>query len=127
MLRTVGAYVRLHRRSHVRSFCGTVDPRETLTVPQDRDPTDFTLDRHFEDLKTLSEGDKNAVEAFRGALKDGGERASVVGDYELLLAAVQEKVRLTIEWNDTSKMTEAERVKATAYRVGLQVPKVDGA
>lgn len=44
----------------------------------------------------------------------------LVDDYQLLVASVAEKIRLTVHWNDTAKLTEKERVQATANRVGLQ-------
>jgi hypothetical protein len=46
---------------------------------------------------------------------------SINYDYCLIVSAMHEKKRLTVDWNDTAKMTEKERVRATAHRVGLKL------
>jgi hypothetical protein len=57
-----------------------------------------------------------------GRLAPDADAEAIVQEYALQLAAVREKVRLTVGWNATSRMTDKERVRATAHRVGLTVP-----
>jgi hypothetical protein len=72
-----------------------------------------------------------AIAALRAALREDqaagrlapeADAEAIVAEYGLQLAAVREKVRLTVGWNSTSRMTDRERVRATAHRVGLTVP-----
>ncbi len=75
-----------------------------------------------------------AIAALRAALREDqaagrlapeADAEAIVAEYGLQLAAVREKVRLTVGWNATSRMTDKERVRATAHRVGLTVPDDD--
>lgn len=95
---------------------------------QDADDKPFaeSLDDYFSTLRPSAEEATRVSEFSAAAARhfEGreGMAAKVSEDYALLLTAVREKIRLTVEWNDTAKLTEKERVKATAGRVGLSVP-----
>ncbi|GBG27965.1 Hypothetical Protein FCC1311_041882 [Hondaea fermentalgiana] len=93
---------------------------------QDADDVPFaeSIDDYFASLE-CNDNEKKLITDFKGAVEkadiEGADQ--IANDYALLLAATREKLRLTVEWNDTAKLTEKERVKATASRVGLDVPK----
>lgn len=84
-----------------------------------------SLEQHMASLEA-STAEREAVARFEAALAHdddvaAGARAQLKADYELLVTTVSEKMRLTVDWNDTAKLTEKQRVAATARRVGLSV------
>mmetsp|Transcript_7829 Transcript_7829/g.24970 ORF Transcript_7829/g.24970 Transcript_7829/m.24970 type:complete len:136 (+) Transcript_7829:501-908(+) len=87
---------------------------------------------HWAQLRAgLSDQQRAMVARFDAALAsdpamgglDQRAREALLADYELLVASVREKMRLTVEWNDTAKLSDKQRVEATAKRVGLDLPK----
>jgi len=79
-----------------------------------------------EDIK-LEPADKGAVKELKEALAEGGGKVEegIVDDYKFLLFSIREKMRLTVEWNETTKMTQRESVIHTAARVGFAVDYKD--
>jgi len=69
---------------------------------------------------SLDDKQKRYKEMLSASLEGCSKKESALMEYETLLFAVKEKLRLTVDWNSTSKMTERERVVATARRVGLE-------
>jgi len=93
---------------------------DTLSAQEALPSFTVSLDEYFETLQPNAD-ESAAMERFL-KVSEGEELEE---EYRLLVTAVREKLRLTVEWNDTSKMTELQRVRATASRVGLTVPEDD--
>ncbi len=120
-------------RYSISAATSETNPRAHLeTAPPShlpgKEPTDSFVQRfHAEAGNELSAVDKFRVAVVNdmssGRLPADYAVERVTEEYGMMLAAVREKIRLTVGWNATSRMTEKERVRATANRVGLSVPE----
>mmetsp|Transcript_7162 Transcript_7162/g.8228 ORF Transcript_7162/g.8228 Transcript_7162/m.8228 type:complete len:135 (-) Transcript_7162:79-483(-) len=121
--------LRLPIKSLFRRNLFLVDPRSKTVSCHVNNVYPVATARPFSSLPaeediTLQPEDQLAVEEFRKALesdKPGEDIESLVKNYELLLFSTREKMRLTVEWNDTTQLSQREKVERTAARVGFSM------
>ena len=74
----------------------------------------------------LSPLDVEAITALESAVDQNSkitedDKKKLLDSYTLLLSATKEKMRLTVNWTEHTKLTQMEQVQKTASRVGFSL------